>query len=162
MTHARRIPDLKMPEPGMLPHSGSIKVAFIIDAIGGGGQSGAEERSAYEQTLRAWLPRVAFTFCAPTLPSAIEENTDILVFDWGGAAAYDTRAADWTRAVVSWASDHPQALIIVPSSYAYERLLKHELEESGLYHLPNLFVTNGLHRWGTPCLPAWWLAGLSQ
>ena len=145
--------------------TGTIKVAMLVDDVGAADETGAEERALYLRTLKRWLPRATVTTYIPPGYYRFEEHTDILVFDYGGMSmAYTTRAWDATRATVSWAQDHPSALVLVPSTVTWERLLRAELKDQGLFELPNIHVVPLLRSKHTESqLPSWWVdAHVSQ
>jgi hypothetical protein len=113
-----------------------IKTAIIVDMMGCGGRSQEDEIAEYTERFgRLLAPAKLKTYTpyhAGEGDHGLEPGTELVIYDYGGLMPGNSLMEDNARAVIKWAENHPNGLVIVVSSFTYSNFIRIELEQQGL------------------------------
>lgn len=122
------IPEVKNWRGGQRGKLYRIKTAIWVDPAGSMGETSEQQikraKDYYEDELG-----VKLNVHTPQNISEIEEGTDLVLFDYGGMMYGNSLAEDNSRRLVRWAEDHPSALVIVVSTFTFDRAFRYAIEE---------------------------------
>jgi hypothetical protein len=130
----------------------SIKVAILVDPMGHGfGEFTAEDEvENHKKVFTEVLKPAEIRFQHVWSPGAIDPGTDLVIYDFGGMMPGTDLMDSNARAIVQWANDNPNSLLVVVSSFTFDIYIKREMEELGLT-LFNVVHDNGAH----DSIPSW-------
>lgn len=138
-----------------------IKTAIIVDFMGGGGRTAEEEIEAHKERFGELVKpaRLApYQAChASDGEYGIRENTELVIYDYGGLMPGTSLMEDNARAIVNWAESHPNCLVVIVSTFTYQNLIEIEMQHRGLT-LPNI-VQDDPWQEESP-IPKWFMAGI--
>ena len=109
------------------------KVAILVDPVGWSGATAEQEVAQHKAWFTELLPQFDLSFYTPR-GAEFEEGTDLVVFDFGGMIhGFGGGLADSnSRALIRYAQDHPNCLVLVVSLMSYRDSVLYEMEELGL------------------------------
>jgi len=156
----------RKPKKATKAKPGPLRTAIWLDPAGvmGEGPEAEAERLVkwYEEELGAKLD-----VHTPRNIGEIKPGTGLVLFDFGGMMAGNGLAEDNSRALVRWAEDNPNSLVVVVSDFTYDQAFRHAIEdhigeaapwnfqkEDGARHttpLHNVVV----QEWGEEFVPKW-------
>jgi len=112
----------------------TIKTAIIVDFMGHGfGEFGPkDEIAAHKERFGEFAAPAKLKVHTPAGVHGIEIGTDLVLYDFGGLMPGSSLMESNARALVQWASDNPNALIVIVSEMTYRNYFKYEAEEMGL------------------------------
>jgi hypothetical protein len=132
-----------------------MKVAIIVDCMGGGGQTDVEEvqmhKRRFTRLLRPIKPKFYRAYSAYSGEHGIQGNTDMVIFDYGGMLPGNDLMESNSRELVKWAMDHPSSLVVVVSSFTYQHAVVDEMKEAGFESLPNVIYDDDEEK----LIPSW-------
>ena len=140
------------PEPTTKPARRKARALIVLDPFGATGFSPEEQ---YQALLLNWRElfdveldaRLVETFN----PRASEaEGCDLIVLDWGALGAQSHLMQEQVRWVVTWAEDHPSALVVIQSLAG--DFLEEEIERERMPKLANILIFDPMS--SNP--PSWW------
>ncbi len=105
-----------------------VRAAALLDNVGSLGRTPEEELRDEVRTLEEVLDvRIEAQLCSAV--SQFPEGTDLVLFDYGGVCmGYgENLLARQEQALVRWADDHPSALVLVVSSFTWDRVGGYDL-----------------------------------
>lgn len=105
-----------------------IKTAFWADLMGACGMTPEEEMKQQKEWAEEELG-VKLDIHMPMNISQIEEGTELVFFDYGGMMLGNSLMEDNSRHLVRWAEDHPSALVVIVSTFTYDRAVRYEIAE---------------------------------
>jgi hypothetical protein len=120
-----------------------LKIAILVDPMGGGGKTAEEEVEAHKITFTALLDPAEIRFEHVWNPGAISPGTDIVVYDFGGMMPGTDLMESNARAITQWAIDNPSSLVVVASGFTYKNYVEYELEQLGFDELFNMVNDDG-------------------
>jgi hypothetical protein len=135
-----------------------IKTAILVDFMGAGDLGPKEEVENHKIRFTELVkPHELRPYQAHHAGLGIEhgitDNTDLIIFDFGGMMPGSSLGEDNSRAIIEWANEHPSGLVIVVSSFTYDNFIRHEMESLGL-NLPNVVLDDDRSK--NP-IPDWFL-----
>jgi len=137
-----------------------IRTAWVNDRVGSLGRSSAEEMEEERPQLAEALGYQINVVRHSNTMADVKETIDLLVFDYGGAAnAYGESVWDEFDAMVTWAEDHPGALVLLYSSFTsrmYGELLRSKADDTGLANIMSWFIKNDID---SERVKAWFVGG---
>ena len=146
------------PEPTTKPARRKARALIVLDPFGATGFSPEEQ---YQALLLNWRElfdveldaRLVETFN----PRASEaEGCDLIVLDWGALGAQSHLMQEQVRWVVTWAEDHPSALVVIQSLAG--DFLEEEIERERMPKLANILIFDPMS--SNP--PSWWFNHLPK
>lgn len=131
--------------------TGHLSVAIIVDYMGSMSATPEEEVEGHKKRFSELLPGYSLKFSTPkcVLP---ELSADLVIYDFGGLMPGTSLMEDNSRQIIKWASDHPSSLVVVVSTFTFDRYVKPEMEELGLQEMVNVVADDGPR--GNP-IPSW-------
>ena len=158
-----------------------VVTAIIVDPVGVISMDTTPEDEIQELTKRytAFVGHPLDVYTpAMFYESEIRIGTELVLFDYGGMAFGNSLLDDNSRRLVAWAVDHPNALVVVTSTFSFSNGVQLELKERGMVAAApadpvsgppqdfeggprvawNIACETGLE--GAKCIPDWWKAGL--
>jgi hypothetical protein len=109
------------------PH---LKICILLDPMGYGNVTDDDEYVAHCHVLRTEvLPDFDLTIERRFCFDEAAVDADLVVFDFGGMMPGSNLLGDNSRRLARWISDHPSALVVIPSTFTYRNGLQDELAE---------------------------------
>jgi hypothetical protein len=136
-----------------------IKTAIIVDFMGGGAQTPEDEIEDHKKRFGEAVLPDKLVVHTPVSAHDIEDGTELVIFDFGGLMpGADSLVISQCRAIIRWAEEHPNGLVVVVSRMTFTNYLQYELQDKGLDSLPNLILDDAplSDEEYTP-VPEWWL-----
>ncbi len=116
----------------------TLKTAILVDPMGSSMGTPEEEIEKHIETYGKALMPVKLKTYAINHPLEIKLGTKLVIFDFGGMIGGNDLLQDNSRAVIEWALDNPQALVIVASSFTYQHGIGPEIRELGMEAVDNI------------------------
>lgn len=140
-----------------MPETRRLKIGLCVDRAASMMQSYEEEIADHKDRLNRLFGRRTLSFYEANYPAegnhGLQSGTDILVYDYGGMLpGCDDLLESNARAIIGWASDHPNGLVLIASSFTWNHQIKSEMEDSHL----NLRNIVDFHAWDEENLPVEW------
>lgn len=138
-----------------------LLIGLCLDRAASLSQSYEEEVTRCKKEFRRLLGKCKLSFYEAAYPAAgdhgLRSGTDIVVYDYGGMLpGCEDLLASNARAIIRWADENPNGVVLVVSSFTWGHQIKYELEDSGL----DLHNIVDFHLYDEELLPEW-LRGLS-
>ena len=116
------------------PKSHIIKTAAVVDFMGHGfGEVTPEEEiEVHKERFGEFAAPAKLKVHAPAGVHGIETGTDLVIYDFGGLMPGSGLMESNARALVRWAEDNPNSLVVIVSEMTYRNYFKYEAEEMGL------------------------------
>lgn len=136
-----------------------LLIAVIVDPDGWSQETPEQEVESHKERWSKELRPAKCTFYRAWHPGSgdkgIQPGTDMVIYDFGGMGDASLMESNG-RAIVNFAQDNPNALVMVVSTFTYNNFIENELRSLGLDELYNVVCDN---RWteGGP-VPAWFRA----
>ena len=111
-----------------------IKTAAVVDFMGHGfGEVTPEEEiEVHKERFGEFAAPAKLKVHAPAGVHGIETGTDLVIYDFGGLMPGSGLMESNARALVRWAEDNPNSLVVIVSEMTYRNYFKYEAEEMGL------------------------------
>ena len=115
----------------------SLLTAIWLDPFGSLSETPEEQfdrlKSHYEEIVLE-TPLDAY---APRAISEIKPGTDLILFDYGGMMIGNSLAEDNSRALIRWAEDNPNSLVVIVSQFTYNNTFRYAImDHLGLSEAP--------------------------
>jgi hypothetical protein len=111
-----------------------IKTAAVVDFMGHGfgAVTPEEEIEQHKERFEEFAAPAKLKVHTPAGVHGIEVGTDLVIYDFGGLMPGNDLMESNARALVQWAVDNPNALVVIVSETTYRNYFKYEAEEMGL------------------------------
>lgn len=112
----------------------TLKTAILVDPMGSSMGTPEEEIEKHIETYSRALTPLKLKTYNINHPLEIKLGTKLVIYDFGGMIGCNDLMEDNSRAVIMWAKDNPQSLVIVASSFTYQHGIAPEIRELGMEH----------------------------
>jgi len=136
-----------------------LKIALLVDPMGTSHTTPEEEIEDHKHVLTDMLGDKCriLRFYTPACP-IFEPNTDMVLYDFGGLLPGSDDLLDSNaRALVRFAQDNPNCLILVVSTMSPWFKIEEAMEDLGIKRLPNVVASPYRIE-----LPDWFLEGIGE
>lgn len=141
----KKSPAKKRTNPAKKKVVHKIKTAIVVDFMGHGFGDVTPEMEIKEHKERftefATPAKLDVYTPSSTYPGDLKPGTDLLIYDFGGVGpGCEGLMTGNARHLVRWAADNPSSLVVIVSTFSYDRYVKYEAEDMGLLDLHNIVV----------------------
>lgn len=113
-----------------------IKTAILVDMMGGGGRTQEDEIAEHTERFGRLLApaklKVYTPFHAEEGGHGLGPGTELVIYDYGGLMPGSSLMENNARAIIKWAENHSNGLVVVVSSFTYSNFIRIEMEQQGL------------------------------
>ena len=139
--YALRVTTSVMKTPKITPRR--IKCAICVDLMGSSHGTPEQEIVLHQKELKTHLKPHRLDFyradhCGVGIAHGIRPGTNLIAFDYGGMLLGNSLAEHNSRALIKWAQDNPNGLVLVMSAFTYANTIANELYDMGLEQLHNV------------------------
>lgn len=105
-----------------------VKTAIFVDPFGSISETPEEQIKKLKKEYKQHLG-VPLSVHTPRAASEIEVSTQLVLFDFGGMSLGNSLMDDHSRAIVQWAIDNPNSLVVIVSTFTYDNGVRHAIED---------------------------------
>jgi hypothetical protein len=122
-----------------------LKVAILVDPMGHafGDVTAEDEVETHKRTFTELLAPAEIRFQHVWCPGSIDPGTDLVVYDFGGMLPGNDLMESNAHAIVQWAHDNPNAVVMVASGFTYRNSVQYEIEQLGMSEMFNVINDDG-------------------
>jgi len=128
-----------------------IICSVVLDFMGAGDLTPEEEFEQLKKDIGEVLANPV-DYTDAKMVHRIKEGSRLVIFDFGGLMPGTNLMEDQSRQVITWASEHPNALVLVISTFTFSNFIQPEMESLGM----TTESTPNIKQWNQfDALPEW-------